>query len=193
MDLARWNAQHGKYLNRFLVALRRLSEDLAYDRAVEVQDGARRQDGDGRGALHDHLLLASLSALDVSTLRRLAIDAGYGHSVDLVVVKSIRATAIYLSKYVTKAADERPSVPWAVEVEEVDRETGETRTVTRRLATYRTWAQSENWGPTIKALRAVEAAQLQAERSGVDAVRQDGVPHPEQDGARPTSQGWAPP
>jgi len=104
-------------------------------RGVEVQV---------RGALHDHALLWSPTPLSLTAVRRRAIAAGFGHSVDLApLVPGSRKAAYYVSKYITKATDSREQVPWAADV--VDRNTGE---VTRGLvpARYRTWSCSRGWG-----------------------------------------------
>jgi hypothetical protein len=124
----------------------------AYFRATEVQDGKRSvTPGAGRGALHHHSILRTVTPLDVKTLRQLAIDAGYGHSIKLDVLDPrSRSAAAYVAKYVTKACDTRGIVPWWAMV--IDYETGE---VTEGLvpARYRTWSQSQNYGSTMRAIR----------------------------------------
>jgi len=113
VDLPRWNATAGARWNRTRTALRRLSPHLEFFRAVEVQEGAHRADGDGRGALHLHVMLWSPVPLSKRELRRLAVDHGWGHSVDLQPCQpgSARA-AYYVAKYVSKACDARGEVPW---------------------------------------------------------------------------------
>jgi hypothetical protein len=93
------------------------------------------------------------------------MDAGFGHSLDLVpVAPGSKREAYYVSKYVTKATDARDEVPWRGEV--VDVATGE---VTMGLvsARYRTWSMSREWGMTmadVRAEAAVYAAKKRQER-----------------------------
>jgi hypothetical protein len=133
--------------------LRREYPDLEFMRGVEVQDGKRG--GRGRGALHDHFLMRTRYAVDERTIRRLAMQAGFGHSVDLAdCAPGSKREAYYVGKYVTKATDSRRDVPWRAAV--VDVETGE---VVDRLVPgrYRTWSCSRRWGLTMAQVRA-EAA-----------------------------------
>lgn len=117
-----------------MTLLRRLAPDVQYIRGCEVQDGKRRRDKQGRLGLHDHAILRTRYALDERTIRRLAMQAGYGHSVDLddIAVGSKREAG-----YVSKSADQRWDVPWRTDV--VNIETGE---ITRALvkARYRMWS-----------------------------------------------------
>jgi hypothetical protein len=105
----------------------------------------------------------------LATVRRLAIRAGFGHSVDLAACEpGSRKAAYYVSKYVTKATDCRESVPWAADL--VDLHTGE---VTRGVVAgrYRTWSMSREWGDTMAAVRAragAYAALKREERSAVE-------------------------
>lgn len=114
VDLAVWNAQCGKAWNRLRTALRKLHPGLEFFRAVEVQDGKRVASGVGRGALHLHVIVFAPAALgSVLELRRLAMRAGFGHSVDLAeIAPGSRKASYYVSKYVGKACDEREAVPW---------------------------------------------------------------------------------
>lgn len=175
-DLSRWNPEASRCWNRFLVAVERhYGSRPAYFRATEVQDGKRSvTPGAGRGALHHHVILRTVTALDVKTLRQLAIDAGYGHSVDLKPLDpGSRAAAAYVAKYITKACNERDSVPWWLMV--VDYQTGE---VTEGLvpARYRTWSQSQTYsGTTMREIRAAaqgKARELAYLRECVDGVRE---------------------
>jgi hypothetical protein len=137
-------------------------------RVVEVQ---------GRGALHDHLLVWSPVPLDGKWLREVAMDSGFGHAsagpvrpgkrggLELLAPGS-RAAARYVGKYVTKATDARDDVPWTVET--VDRATG---LVLRRdvPGRYRCWASSRKWGDSMAVVRArarVVALRLVVEREG---------------------------
>lgn len=173
-DLADWNAGHSRRWNHFRTLLRRECPDLEFMRGVEVQDGKRRRDGRGRGALHDHFLMRTRYAVDERTIRRLAMQAGFGHSVDLADAPPGSAReAYYVSKYVTKSTDSRDRVPWRADV--VDVETGE---VTRQLVPgrYRTWSASRQWGLTMAQIRAEASvyaagiAEQRAEQAERDAL-----------------------
>jgi hypothetical protein len=175
-DLSRWNPEASRCWNRFLVAVERhYGARPAYFRATEVQDGKRSvTPGAGRGALHHHSILRTVTPLDVKTLRQLAIDAGYGHSIKLDVLNpGSRAAAHYVAKYITKACDERENVPWWRMV--IDYETGE---ITEGLvpARYRTWSQSLNYsGVTMREIRAAaldKARQLAYMREITAGVRE---------------------
>lgn len=155
VDLAVWNAQAGKAWNRFLLYVEKeYGVRPQFFRAAEPQDGKRREDGIGRGALHHHVLVVVPAVLEEKKLRQLAIRAGYGHVLDLQLVDSgSKALAQYVTKrvagYVAKGADGRSDVAWRQEV--VDLETGE---LTERTdATYRTWSQSQNFGPSMASIR----------------------------------------
>lgn len=160
VDLAEWNAGHQACWNRFRTTLRREHPSVEFMRGVEVQDGKRG--GTARGALHDHVIVWSAEPLDVKQLRAWAMRAGYGHSVDLAEFQpGTRRAAYYVSKYVTKSADERAEVPWAGDV--VDLASGE---VTRGQveARYRTWSQSQDWGDSMVTVRAAAAVYARAKR-----------------------------
>lgn len=125
---------------------------MQFMRGCEVQDGKRRADHKGRLGLHDHVILRTRFVLDERLIRRLAIRAGYGHSVEMDDTRPDSSReSWYVSKYISKSADQRWQVPWRADV--VDVETGE---VTRGLvkARYRTWSASRGWGVTMAQLRA---------------------------------------
>jgi hypothetical protein len=131
-------------------------------RGIESQDGKRRDDGRGRGALHDHFLAHTSHALDERLIRRLAIQAGFGHSVLIArCAPGSKREAFYISKYITKTGDERDFVPWRADV--VDVETGEVKRVIVP-ARYRTWSKSRRWGLTMAQIRA-EAAVYAGQKS----------------------------
>ena len=133
-------------------------------RGCEVQDGKRRDDGNGRMGLHDHVILRTCHALDERLIRRLAMQAGYGHSVEMdEMAPDSRREASYVSKYISKSADQRWDVPWRTDV--VNTETGE---VIRKLvkARYRTWSTSRSWGVTMKQLKAEAAIRARSLASG---------------------------
>lgn len=153
VDLARWNPTCGRRWNSLL----KLIEDHygarpTYFRAVEVQDGKRREDAAGRGALHLHVLVRSDYVMSDRTLRKLAVDAGFGHSLTLdELAPGSRKAAHYVSKYVSKSCDMRDDVPWLVE--DLDPVTGET--IEKTVPTFRTWSQSRAWGKSMRELRLI--------------------------------------
>jgi hypothetical protein len=159
VDLAEWNASHSRRWNHLRTALRRLYPDLQFMRGVEVQ---------GRGALHDHAIVYSPSGpLHLPTVRRLAMRAGFGHSVDLApCVPGSRKAAYYVSKYVTKACDSRDLVPWAADV--VDLATGDLPRG-QVAGRYRTWSCSREWGQSMAEVRAAAAAYARLKRDQGEA------------------------
>lgn len=159
VDLAAWNASHSRRWNHFRTSLRQAVPELEYFRGVEVQV---------RGALHDHVLVWSPVQLSLVELRKIAIRAGFGHSVDLAPIEpGSRKCAYYVSKYVTKATDSRDLVPWLAEV--VDFRTGEV-TMAVVPGRYRTWSMSREWGSTMAQVRAASAAYARLVASEADAA-----------------------
>lgn len=148
VSLGEWNPTASTRWNHLLTLIERsYGGRPQYFRAVECQDGKRTEDGCGRMGLHLHVLLRTDRVLNVRTVRRLAIQAGFGHAVDIQVLSAgSRKAAKYVAKYVTKSCDERDDVPWLVD--QVDQETGEV-TTENRPATFRTWSQSRRWGTTM--------------------------------------------
>jgi hypothetical protein len=147
VDLSEWNASHSRRWNHFRTRVKAEYVGLQFFRGVEVQT---------RGALHDHAMVWSPVPLDRRWLREVAMDAGFGHSLDLAVCEpGSKKAAYYVSKYVTKATDARDSVPWAADV--FDLVTGE---VTRESVAgrYRTWSMSREWGSTMAQVRAAAGA-----------------------------------
>jgi hypothetical protein len=151
-----------------MTLLRREAPDVQFMRGCEVQDGKRRADRRGRQGLHDHVILRTRHALDERLIRRLAIQAGYGHSVAMDDMHpDSEREASYVSKYISKSADARWSVPWRADA--VNVETGE---VTRRLvkARFRTWSASRQWGVTMAQLRAEAVVRAKALADSNDVV-----------------------
>lgn len=171
-DVAAWNAEHTARKNHFLTALRRGEAsprkdghrrqiDLAYFGGVEPQDGKRREDGHGRFALHDHLIC--IAPVDVtfstSSLRKVAIAQGYGHSIKVDVLpldgaklETYGRIASYVGKvshYVGKACDERALVPWRAAGDDP-----------QRGMRWRAWTASRNWGVTMHMARHIRTAHL---------------------------------
>lgn len=157
-DLGLWNPSAAKRWNHLLLLIQReYGSRPAYFRGVEVQDGERCDDLTcGRGALHFHVIVRSDYAMTVRTLRRLAIRAGFGHSLTYDVLEpGSKAAAHYVSKYVAKAADERQDVPWTVLY--TDPMTGDESLVDDDRPTYRTWSMSRSFGRTLGQLRRAAA------------------------------------
>lgn len=149
--LARWNAGHSARWNHLRTLLRREYPGMEFMRGVEPQDGKRRKDGQGRGALHDHVMVWSPQPMRREVVKELAMRAGFGHEVKMPEVRpGSTQAAYYVAKYVTKATDARTRVPWWGDV--IDYRTGE---VTEGMidARYRTWSSSRSWGLTMKAVK----------------------------------------
>lgn len=195
VDLATWNASAGARFNRLIQALsrflnadvitvdenghRRVECGLIYFKGAEVQR---------RGALHFHIMLVRRDgaplAIRLSDLRRIAVEHGFGHSVDAQPLTGRHA--VYVAKYVSKSANERRSVPWSregwarpvnpahrvvkiascdvrgnhVERSVMDRRTGEVVGPAARAlytaARYRTWSASRRWGDSMASVKAAQ-------------------------------------
>ena len=146
--LGTWNASAGRRWNRLRGDLARLYPGLVYLRVVEIQE---------RGAIHLHVLVWTPKPLVLNEVQTLAMLAGFGCVIDYEASIGT-GHATYVSKYATKATDQRAEVPWDV----LDLETGEVLAV--KEAKYRNWSCSRDWGLTMKALEAGirEAAQKRA-------------------------------
>lgn len=127
--LAGWHSSLTERRNRFLTALRRgeackkvggrrqLIPDLEYFEGREVQDGSRRPDHAGRGALHGHMLLRRSSGapfvVSERLLGRLLVRHGFGRKFSLKPYQG-RQAASYITKrcarYVSKSVDSRGHV-----------------------------------------------------------------------------------
>lgn len=160
--LARWNPTAGACWNRFMVSLRRFDPTVQYFRAAEIQK---------RGAIHHHGLLLSSVPLTRNRISRIAKRAGYGWMVDVQAVTSNRSVASYLAKYVTKASDDRQSVPW--QADKVDRDTGEITSSSR--ATYRTWSRSYGYGVPMREVKRRAWVAYQASMSVPNATSEPNV------------------
>jgi hypothetical protein len=174
VSLGEWNPTCSKRWNHLLTLIEHEYGDRPqYFRAVECQDGKRTEDGCGRMGLHLHVLLRTDRVINVRTVRRLAIRAGFGHSVDLQVLSpGSRKAAKYVAKYVTKSCDERDDVPWLVD--QVDQETGEV-TKQNRPATFRTWSQSRRWGTTMAEICVDLRRRWDARQAEVDRDQAQGL------------------
>jgi len=155
-SVAAFNATASKQFNRWMQDMRRTYGPIEYARAAEIQDGKRRSDGKGRGALHFHVLVRAenegLVRRDFKKrdpfcpMRLIAMKHGFGHSIDVEDAKA--GTAWYCAKYASKSAAERAVMPW------FDRVTGELVVGNGR---YRTWTASRGWGLTMKDVRRAQA------------------------------------
>lgn len=155
VDLAVWNSFAGRRFSDFVNDLRRHGlADLQYCKGAECQE---------RGALHFHLMMRTRGALTVQVVRKWAKHHGFGHSVDvqlLSVGEAMRA-ARYCAKYVSKAVDERGSIPW------LDRSTGERCDGAPK---YRTWSSSRSWGESMRSLKAIQRVYAEARRLAGDGA-----------------------
>jgi hypothetical protein len=111
---------------------------------VEVQDGKRRADGIGRGALHQHFILVTDKSVDVEWLHGQALLAGFGCVMDIDPVERGRTSPGYLCKYVSKGCASTNEIPWVA----VD-DDGVTLKDDPYKPTYRTYSQSANWRCTM--------------------------------------------
>jgi hypothetical protein len=142
--MADWNATLGARWNRFMQAVRRgeasakvrgvrQPQDVEYFRVYEVQK---------RGALHVHCPMVGRETetvvLSLRKLRALAIAHGFGHSLKWDPMTGGKHEAMklggYVSKYVTKACDERAQVPWRAPGDNPN-----------RGSRWRTWVSSRQW------------------------------------------------
>lgn len=133
--VARWN-----HLQRDLATLWGV-ERFEYFKAVEVQK---------RGALHLHVCIrvASVVRVQRSSVRRLVIHHGFGHSMKLdALTAGDTGAASYCAKYVAKSCTERDVVPF------VNCRTGEIGP-----GRWRAWSSSRRWGSTMKDIRAEQLA-----------------------------------
>lgn len=152
--LGSWNSSAGKRWNVLRGALMRLYPGAEFFRAVEPQE---------RGALHLHVIWWSPIPLVLNDVQPLAVAAGFGCVIHYRLAPAgDTGAAAYVSKYVTKATDQRQDVPWDV----VDTQTGEVEAV--KDARYRTWSSSQGWGMTM---RIVEAGIRDAARARAARLR----------------------
>jgi hypothetical protein len=136
--LGSWNASAGSRWNLLRGALAATYPGLIFLRAVEIQN---------RGAIHLHVLVWTPIPLVLNEVQALALKAGFGCVVNFKPCSpGDTRQAHYVSKYVTKATDQRGQVPWDV----LDPSTGEVVAVGE--AKFRTWSCSRTWGLTMKAV-----------------------------------------
>jgi len=157
--IAEWNAGMSQRWRMVIQRIRRdHGKDVQYFRAVEAQD---------RGALHYHVIFRRADGtplrLSKAYIRAVAVGLGFGHEVD--VQPYDEKVAGYVAKYVSKAADERPDVPWDGTRERV-REYWpgvpwrvQERRFTERTteANYRTWVASRRYGDRMSQVRLDQA------------------------------------
>lgn len=158
--LGLWNASAATRWNHLRTLLAREYPGQEFLKAVEVQE---------RGALHLHVIHWSPEPVDLRVIQALALRAGFGCTLDYApCAPGSRRAAYYVAKYVTKACDQRGSVPWDL----VNTWTGEVETVAE--ARYRTWSSSRGWGVTMKALR--DAVRVAAARRAAVARQAEALP-----------------
>lgn len=166
-SLGHWNAQASACWNRLRTALARSHPGLQFLRAAEVQDGKRRSDGRGRGAIHFHVIVASREPIDLAAVQEKALAAGFGCVLDYAPITDARRASWYVSKYVTKSVEDRGEVPWVAPV--ADEETGEVRPM-RTLATFRSWSASRDWGLTMREVREALRDAARRRAAAIDQV-----------------------
>ena len=204
VEMADWNPAASACWNRLSTALRDRGLEFQYYRATEVQDGKRREDGEGRGALHHHVVIAAATIPPARVLQELALSAGYGCVIDLRPVEDldhVDDVAGYVSKtlagYVSKSSGAgRDGVPWRREFTE-DPVTGEVFDAPRRLhtvPTYKTHTQSRGWGCTVREVKAVARAQARRRALALAVLAADGVlPTLDDDSEEPLTAATGPP
>lgn len=167
IDLGEWNATLGKRFSNFLRSWERwYGERPQYSKAVETQK---------RGGLHLHVPYRSGVHITEAVVKHLAMANGFGHEVDVQVVDpgdagAVARLAVYVSKYVSKAVDDRKEVPWADDY--TDPWTGEARKIDGP-ARYRTFSQSRQWGPSMRELRRLARVRYLVQLEGVTLVPVD--------------------
>jgi len=151
VDLAKWNAGASQRWRMLIQRIRRdHGRDVEYLRVVEVQE---------RGALHYHVVFRRRSGAPLrmsrAYVRRVAMGLGFGHDVDVrpYAVEHAR----YVAKYVAKAADERPDVPWDGRRWVVNEVHGGRWPIRTHDANYRTWVASRGYGDTMAQVKADQA------------------------------------
>jgi hypothetical protein len=132
-----WNRRASRRWNHLRTLIRREYPGAEFYRAVEPQK---------RGALHLHVILWSPIKPDPVVLQRLALQAGFGCNTRLDPCKGAEdgaRFANYVTKYVTKAIDDRSDLPW----DDLDTTSGE---LVAAQPTYRPWSQSAGFGVRMK-------------------------------------------
>lgn len=158
MSKGDWNAQESACWNRLRTALSRVASGMTYIGAVEVQK---------RGVLHRHVVLHTETPLTPAQVGDLALRAGYGCVHDLEPIRDAAKAAWYVSKYVTKSAGDRGTLPWRADV--ADETTGELVRMDT-VPTFRTWSAAQSWGYTLKGLRDIARMQARARAEHLKAL-----------------------
>lgn len=94
-------------LNRYLKRVNK--KTLSYVAVIEFQDGERRDDKIGRGAIHYHLV-CDLKGVGANTIRKYWLSATkeLGGNIDIKNIRHVDNVGAYLVKYMTKGnADKR--------------------------------------------------------------------------------------
>jgi len=96
-----------KLFKAFMRKMRKERPDLKYIAVIEFQDGDRREDGKGRGAIHYHLL-CNLSYMRVEKIRKYWRDVVGEGNIDLQKIDHVDNVGAYIIEYMTKeSADPR--------------------------------------------------------------------------------------
>lgn len=151
VDLRVWNGRAAKQFNRWKQQLEReVGCKIEHFRATEVQ---------GRGALHYHVPVRFSASvkLPIAMIRRLAMNYGFGHSVDVQEIGA-KGPAGYCAKYVSKSADERELVPF------VHHKTGQIGP-----GRWRTWSSSRGWGQSMADVKAAQHEWSRLRREATEA------------------------
>jgi hypothetical protein len=159
VHLGQWNGTFGERFNDFVTDLRRtLGVEIEYFKTSEAQK---------RGALHAHGIFRCAVPVTVprSLVVKLAMRHGFGHVVDVQVVKGtdVQRLARYFTKYVSKSADVRAEVPF------VHRTTGEVGP-----GRWRLWTASRSWGSSMADVRQAQRVWMQERSSHAAASRTAG-------------------
>jgi hypothetical protein len=167
VEIAGFNVSASRRFNRWIQEMRRRFGPIEYAKAAEIQDGKRRSDGKGRGAVHFHILMRADDEKAISDafrkgdpncpVRTIAERHGFGHEIDLATATP--DSAWYLAKYVSKSAAERALMPW------IDFETGE---IVEGNGRFRTWTASRGWGASMKSVRAAQAEWARENRGAAE-------------------------
>ncbi|SSS88044.1 Uncharacterised protein [Acinetobacter baumannii] len=100
-------AESNKLFKAFMRKLKNEQKDLKYIAVIEFQDGKRKENGEGRGAIHYHLLcnLKFMRAEKIRGYWRSVVGEG---NIDIQRIDHVDNIGAYVIKYMTKeAADPR--------------------------------------------------------------------------------------
>ncbi|HEF5066899.1 TPA: Rep protein [Bacillus cereus] len=90
-----------KMFKAFMRKMKKERPDLKYIAVIEFQDGDRREDGQGRGAIHYHLL-CNLKYMRVEKIRKYWRDVVGEGNIDLQPIDHVDNVGAYIIEYMTK-------------------------------------------------------------------------------------------